>query len=188
MWIAVGVLALVVLAVLVIASTKPNELRVERSARINASPERIFPHINDFNRWVYWSPYESLDPDMRKTMTGAPAGKGAIYEWDGNAKAGKGRMEILDSSPNRIDIRLDFERPFRGNNTAAFALAPNGATTDVTWSLHGPQPFMSRVMGVFVNMDRLIGRDFERGLQNLKSVAEHHRPAGEGTSNDGLSS
>ena len=175
MWIAVGVLALVVIAVLVVAATKPNELRIERSARINASPERIFPHINDFNRWVNWSPYESLDPDMRKTMTGAPAGKGAIYEWEGNSKAGKGRMEILDSSPARIDIKLDFERPFRTSNTAAFALAPNGTGTDVTWSIRGPQPFMSKVMCVFVNMDNLIGRDFERGLQNLKSVAEHSR-------------
>jgi hypothetical protein len=173
MWIALGVIALAVLAVLAIAATKPNELRIERSARINASPERIFPHINDFSRWVNWSPYESLDPDMRKTFTGASAGKGAIYEWDGNAKAGKGRMEILHSSPTRIDIKLDFERPFKANNTAAFALAPNGTSTNVTWSIHGPQPLMSRVMGVFVNMDQLIGRDFERGLQNLKSVAEH---------------
>ena len=174
MWIAIGIVALLILSVLVVASTRPNEIRVQRSARINASPERIFPHINDFNRWVNWSPYESLDPDMRKTMSGAPSGTGAIYEWDGNSKAGKGRMEILDSSaPTRLDIKLDFERPFKAKNTARFALAPSGSATDVTWSIRGPQPFMSKVMSIFLNMDNLIGRDFERGLQNLKSVAEH---------------
>lgn len=173
MFIALAVISAVLVIVLIIAGMKPSEFRVTRSAKINASPERIFPHVNDFHRWVNWSPYESLDPDMRKTMSGAPSGVGAIYEWEGNAKAGKGRMEILDSSLERIGIRLDFEKPFKANNLAEFAFRPNGAATDVTWSIHGPQPFMSKVMSVFVNMDHLIGRDFERGLQNLKSAVEH---------------
>lgn len=173
MIVAFVVVAALIVGLLAIAATKPAEFRVKRSARINASPERIFPHINDFHRWVNWSPYESLDPDMHKTMSGAPAGKGAIYEWEGNAKAGKGRMEILDSSLDRIGIKLDFEKPFKAKNMSEFVLTPNGTSTDVTWSTYGPQPFMSKVMSVFINMDNLIGRDFERGLQNLKSVAEH---------------
>lgn len=173
MLIALGIVAVIVIGLLVAASTKPNEFRVARSARINASADRVFPHINDFHRWVNWSPYESLDPDMRKTMTGAESGKGAIYEWEGNSKAGKGRMEILDSSPDRIGIKLDFEKPFTAHNLAEFVLTPNGPATDVTWATYGPQPFVAKVMSVFVNMDNLVGRDFERGLQNLKSVAEH---------------
>lgn len=173
MIIALSVVAVLIIGLLVVASTRPSDFRVERTARINTSAGRIFPHINDFHRWVSWSPYESLDPDMHKTMSGASSGTGAIYEWEGNSKAGKGRMEILDSSPNHIGIKLDFEKPFKAHNLAEFVLTPNGDATDVTWATHGPQPFASKVMGVFVNMDNLIGRDFERGLQNLKSVAEH---------------
>jgi hypothetical protein len=173
MFIALGVIAVLLLGVIVIASTKPNDFRVQRTARINAPAERIAPHINDFSQWVKWSPYDSLDPDMKKTMTGAPAGKGAIYEWEGNSKAGKGRMEILDSSPGHIGIQLNFEKPFRASNIAEFALEPNGNATDVTWSMHGARPFASKLMGVFIDMDNFVGRDFERGLQNLKSVAEH---------------
>jgi hypothetical protein len=173
MYIALGVIALLIVGVLVIAGTRPNEFRVRRSTRINAPAERIAPHINDFSQWVKWSPYDSLDPDMKKTLTGAAAGRGAIYEWEGNAKAGKGRMEILDSSANHIGIQLTFEKPFRANNVSEFSLSPNGEATDVTWSMHGPRPFVSKLMSVFINMDNLVGRDFERGLQNLKSVAEH---------------
>jgi uncharacterized protein YndB with AHSA1/START domain len=173
MLIALAVVGGLILLLLIVASIKPNDFRVERTARINAPPERIFPHINDFHQWVYWSPYESLDPDMRKTISGAPAGKGSIYEWEGNSKAGKGRMEILDSAPNHIGIQLQFERPFKARNLAEFNLTPNGSATDVTWATYGPQPFMSKFMSVFMSMDNLIGRDFERGLQNLKSVAEH---------------
>jgi hypothetical protein len=173
MLIALGVIVVLLLGIVVIASTKPNEFRVRRTARINAPAERIVPQINDFSNWVKWSPYDSLDPDMKKTLTGARAGRGAIYEWEGNSKAGKGRMEILDSSPEHIGIQLNFEKPFRASNVAEFTLAPNGNGTDVTWSMHGARPFASKLMGVFVDMDNFVGRDFERGLQNLKSVAEH---------------
>jgi hypothetical protein len=173
MLIALGVIVVLLLGIVVIASTKPNEFRVRRTARINAPVERIVPQINDFSNWVKWSPYDSLDPDMKKTLTGAPAGTGAIYEWEGNSKAGKGRMEILDSSPEHIGIQLNFEKPFRASNIAEFTLAPNGNGTDVTWSMHGARPFASKLMGVFIDMDNFVGRDFERGLQNLKSVAEH---------------
>ncbi|HEY4305057.1 MAG TPA: SRPBCC family protein [Gemmatimonadaceae bacterium] len=173
MLIALGALAVIVIGILIAASTKPNEFRIQRSAKINVPAERIVPHINDFSQWIKWSPYDSLDPDMKKTMTGASSGKGAIYEWEGNSKAGKGRMEILDSSTNHVGIDLQFEKPFRAQNVAEFALTPSGNGTDVTWSMHGRRPFASKLMGVFINMDTFVGRDFERGLQNLKSVAEH---------------
>ena len=173
MLITLAVVAVLAVVVLVLAATKPNEFRVQRSARVKAPPEKILPHINDFNQWVKWSPYESLDPDMKKTLSGASSGKGAIYEWEGNAKAGKGRMEILEASSHHVGIALSFEKPFRADNIAEFALSPNDGGTDVTWSMHGPRPFASKLMGVFIDMDHLVGRDFERGLQNLKSVAEH---------------
>ena len=173
MFIALGIITVLILGVLVVAAMKPDEFRVQRSARINAGAERIAPHINDFSQWVKWSPYDSLDPNMKKTLTGSAAGRGAIYEWEGNAKAGKGRMEILDSSADHIGIQLTFEKPFRAHNLAEFALSPVGSGTEVTWSMHGPRPFASKLMSIFINMDNLVGRDFERGLQNLKSVAEH---------------
>jgi hypothetical protein len=173
MLIALGIMVVLIVGVLVFASTKPNEFRVQRTVRIKAGPEKILPQINDFSRWVKWSPYESLDPDMKKALSGAPSGKGAVYEWEGNSKAGKGRMEILDSTAEHVGIALSFEKPFRANNLAEFVLTPNGGATDVTWSMHGPRPFASKLMGVFIDMDNFVGRDFERGLQNLKSVAEH---------------
>jgi hypothetical protein len=173
MLILLVVVAVLIAGVFVFAATRPNEFRIQRKARVKAPPEKILPHINDFNQWVKWSPYESLDPDMKKTLSGAPSGKGAIYEWEGNAKAGKGRMEILEASADHVGIALSFEKPFRADNIAEFSLAPAAGATDVTWSMRGPRPFASKLIGIFINMDNLVGRDFERGLQNLKSVSEH---------------
>ena len=147
--------------------------RVQRSATINASPQRLFDLISDFRQWPSWSPWEKLDPNMKKTVSGAPKGKGAVYEWDGNKKAGKGRMEIVDAAaPSRVNIKLDFEKPFRSNNRTEFALSPQGNTTNVTWTMEGPQSFMMRVMGLFMNMDKMIGKDFEEGLANMRAIAE----------------
>jgi uncharacterized protein YndB with AHSA1/START domain len=156
-----------------IAASKPNEFSVRRTTRIKAPPDRIFPQINDFHNWAAWSPYEKLDASMTKTFSGPTSGKGAVYEWDGNSKVGKGRMEITDvSAPRKIVIKLDFVRPFRANNTAEFTLDPQGDSTDVTWSMKGASAFVMKLMGVFMNMDKLIGRDFETGLANLKANAE----------------
>jgi hypothetical protein len=165
---------IVLLGVLLgIAASKPNELTVRRTTRIRSAPDRIFPQINDFHNWAAWSPYEKLDSSMTKTFSGASSGKGSIYEWEGNSKVGKGRMEITDSStPRKVVIMLDFMRPFKAHNTSEFTLDPQGDSTDVTWSMHGPSPFVTKVMGVFMNMDKLIGRDFETGLANLKANAE----------------
>jgi hypothetical protein len=158
--------------VLIIASTKPGSFQVRRETTIQAAPEKIFPSINDFHNWAAWSPFEKLDPAMKKTYTGQPSGKGAVYEWDGNSKAGKGRMEILESAPGKITIKLDFIKPFEGHNTAEFTMLPKGSLTEITWSMHGPCPFLAKIMHVFVSMDRMIGRSFEEGLANLKAIAE----------------
>jgi hypothetical protein len=110
---------------------------------------------------------------MKKTYSGAAEGKGSVYAWEGNSKVGEGRMEILEATPAKVTIQLDFIRPFAGHNVAEFALAPQSGATHVTWSMHGPTPFMSKVMQVFVSMDNLIGKDFETGLVNMKGVAEN---------------
>jgi uncharacterized protein YndB with AHSA1/START domain len=169
--IAIVVLVLVV-AVLAYAATRPDTLHVERSATIQAPPEEIFPLISDFRRWASWSPYETRDPAMKKTYGGAAQGKGAVYEWEGNSEVGQGRMEITDADPSRITIKLDFIKPLEGHNVADFALVPQGGTTNVTWSMDGPSPYIGKLIGVFMNMDRMIGRDFEAGLANLKAIAE----------------
>lgn len=168
-----AVVAVVLVIVLILAALKPDTFRVERTTIIKADPSNIFLRINDFHNWVAWSPYEKLDPTMKKTFSGAASGKGAVYEWNGNNKAGTGRMEILESSaPSKIVIKLDFLTPFEGHNTSEFTMLPKGDSTQVTWAMHGPSPFMMKIMGVFMNMDKMLGNDFEAGLANLKAVAE----------------
>ena len=167
------ILAIAIAAVLILAATKPTTLRVQRSVSINAPPERIFSLISDFHQWVTWSPYEQKDPAMKRTYSGAERGRGAVYAWDGNKNVGSGRMEILDvSAPSKIVIKLDFFKPFEGHNTAEFTMLPQGDGTHVTWLMHGPANFMSRLIQVFINLDHMIGRDFEAGLANLKTITE----------------
>jgi hypothetical protein len=172
--IAVVVLLVVLLAgILVFAATKPDTFGVRRATSIKAPPEKIFPHINDFRRWGSWSPYEHRDPAMKRTLGGAPSGTGAVYEWDGNNKVGAGRMEITATSPpSKITIKLDFIRPFEGHNIAEFTLDRNGDATTLTWAMHGPNRYIGKVMGIFLDMDNMIGKDFETGLANLKTLAE----------------
>ena len=171
--IVVVVLIVAVVAVVAYASTRPDSFRVQRSAAIMAPADKIFSLINDYRNWPQWSPYENRDPDMKRTFTGAPSGKGAKYAWEGNRNVGSGAMEIIDTAPpNKILIKLDFIKPFEGHNVVEFTLAPKGEMTDVTWVMSGPAPFMSKVMQVFINMDRMIGKDFEAGLASLKAAAE----------------
>ncbi|AKT40530.1 SRPBCC family protein [Chondromyces crocatus] len=170
--IAIIVVVLIV-GLLGFAATRPDTMRVERSTRINASPEKIYPHIADFHGWAAWSPFEGRDPAMKRTYSGAPSGKGAVYEYEGNSDVGQGRMEIIETSPpGKITIQLDFIKPFAARNTAEFTLAPSGDTTTVTWAMHGPQSFFAKVMCIFVDMDSMIGKDFEDGLAKLKTLAE----------------
>ncbi len=166
-------LVLAIAAVLVYAATRPDTFRVERSAGIAAPPEKIFGLINDFRQWAAWSPWEGIDPALKRTYSGAASGKGAVYAWEGNSKVGAGRMEILESAPgSKIAIKLDFFKPFEGHNTAEFTLEHKGEATTVNWAMFGPSPYMSKLMGLMVNMDRMIGGQFEQGLANLKSIAE----------------
>jgi len=167
------ILAVAIVAVLVLATTKPNSFSVRREITVKAPAEKIFPLINDFRQWVAWSPYEHRDPALKRTYGGAESGRGAIYGWEGNSNVGSGRMEILESAaPSKIVIKLDFFKPFEGHNTAEFTMLPQGDATHVTWLMHGPAPFMNKLMQVFMNLDNMIGRDFEAGLANLKQITE----------------
>jgi uncharacterized protein YndB with AHSA1/START domain len=167
------IVALAIAGVLILASRKPDTLRVQRATSIKAAPEKIFPLIEDFHRWQSWSPYETRDPALQRSFSGAERGKGAVYAWNGNKNVGSGRMEILDAPPpGKVVIKLDFLKPFEAHNTAEFTLLPQGDTTTVTWLMHGPASLISKVMQVFVNMDDMIGKDFAAGLANLKRVTE----------------
>jgi uncharacterized protein YndB with AHSA1/START domain len=171
--IIVVVLAIAIAIILVLAATKPGTFSVRRATTVKAPPERIFPLINDFHQWGSWSPYENKDPAMKRSFSGAADGKGAVYGWEGNKNVGSGRMEILDTSePSKIVIKLDFFTPFEGHNTAEFTMLPQGDATNLTWLMHGPASFMSKVMQVFINLDKMIGKDFEIGLANLKRLTE----------------
>ena len=167
------ILVVIIAAVLIYAATRPNDFVVSRSTSIRAPAEAIFPLINDFKRWPEWSPYEKLDPQMKRTLSGTDSGKGAAYAWEGNSKAGVGRMEIINSVPSSlVALKLDFEKPFRANNTVDFSLAPSGGNTTVTWAMRGGRPFIAKLMGLFMNFDTLIGKDFEVGLANLGHATE----------------
>ena len=168
-----AVVVVAVGAILIYASTKPDSFRVERSTAMNAPPERIFPYLEGLKRWAEWSPYEGRDPAMKRTYSGAESGKGAVYEWDGNKNVGTGRMEILDSKPaQKVVIKLDFLKPFEGHNTAELTLEPKGSQTIVTWAMYGPSTFMTKLIGTFMDMDDMIGRDFAAGLAKLKTIVE----------------
>ncbi len=167
------VLGLAIAIVLIIAATKPNSFSVQRATLVKAPAEEIYPFINDFHQWGSWSPYEHKDPAMKRTYSGAASGKGAVYAWDGDRNVGSGRMEILDAStPAKIVIKLDFFTPFEGHNTAEFTMLPQGNATNLTWLMHGPAPFMAKIMHMFMNIDRMVGKDFEIGLANLKRLTE----------------
>ena len=167
------VLAVGIAGVLGFAMTKPDTFRVERSLALKAPADAIFPLVADFHFWTGWSPYEERDPAMKRTYGGTAAGKGATYAWDGNNNVGAGHMEILEANASsKLRIKLDFERPLEGHNTAEFTFVPQGDATLVRWAMYGPAPFMSKVMQVFVNMDRMIGKDFETGLASLKKLTE----------------
>jgi uncharacterized protein YndB with AHSA1/START domain len=167
------ILVITVAAVLMFAATKSGTLRVQRSTGIKAPAETIFALIDDFHQWRNWSPYENKDPAMKRTYGGAERGKGAVYAWEGDKNVGSGRMEILEAAaPQKIVIKLDFFTPFEGHNTAEFTMLPQGDGTHVTWVMHGPARFLTRLIQVFMNLDNMIGRDFEVGLANLKTITE----------------
>lgn len=166
-------IVLLVAAVLIYAASKPGSFRIERSLSIKAPADRIFALIDDFHQWRRWSPWEKLDPALDRNYSGEEMGKGAVYDWEGNGKAGKGRMEIVEiQPPARISIKLDFMKPFKASNQVNFTLLPENGATTVTWTMQGNSPYMAKLMGLFMNMDKLVGRDFEQGLANLRTETE----------------
>jgi uncharacterized protein YndB with AHSA1/START domain len=170
----IGIVVVVVVAgILIYAAMQPDGFRIERSATIKAPPEKIFVQVNEFKAWTGWSPWEKIDPALKRTYSGAPGGKGAAYAWEGNKDVGTGSMEITESvAPSRIVIKLDFLKPFEAHNTAEFSFAREGDATKVTWAMHGPSPYLSKLMGLVFNMDRMVGGMFEQGLAKLKSNVE----------------
>ena len=164
-------IAVFVGGVLVLASTKPDSFRVQRTVTISAPQQAVFALINDYRQWNAWSPWEKKDPNMMRSFSGPASGKGAAYAWDGDGNVGKGSMLITESTPARVALNLDFEKPFEGHNKVVFAIESKGLTTDVTWSMEGPSPFITKVIQVFCDMDSMIG-DFENGLAAMKAVAE----------------
>ena len=167
------IIAVLIAGVLGFAATKPDTFRVERRAAIKAPPEKVYALINDFKQWGAWSPWEKKDPAMKRTFGTTTAGKGAHYAWDGDKNVGQGSMEITESVPSsRIALKLDFLKPFEAHNTVEFTLVAQGDTTNVTWAMQGPVPYFAKIMHVFINMDSMVGKDFEAGLANLKAAAE----------------
>jgi len=180
----VGAILLTAIVVIVIlASRKPDEFRVSRALPIQAPPDKIYPLIADLHAWAKWSPYDKKDPNMVRKIGGAAMGPGAVYEWEGDKNVGSGRMEILDvvepseGGPAKIAIKLDMFKPFEGHNLVEFAIVPvrmgNGAEgSNVTWAMRGPYAFPAKVVGLFFDMDKMVGDDFAAGLATLKTVAE----------------
>lgn len=176
---AIAISVVVALAVILgYAATRPDTFRFQRTISIKAPPEKIYALINDFHQWGSWSPYEKLDPAMKRTFSGADSGEGARYAWESKGKAGAGSMEISAASPpsritpSKVVIKLDFTKPFESHNIAEFNVDTQGDSSNVTWAMYGTSPYVAKVMGLFFSMDAMVGKDFETGLANLKSAAE----------------
>ena len=166
-------LAVIIVMFVVIVALQPKEYRVARSTTISAPPPAVFAQVNDFRKWEAWNPWGKIDPTMKQAYEGAPAGVGAIYTWAGNNEVGEGRMTITESRPSElIRIKMEFFKPFAGTSTAEFAFKPERNQTAVTWSMAGTNNFMAKAINLFMNMDKMVGGQFEKGLAEMKSVAE----------------
>lgn len=160
-------------AVLIYAATKPDTFRVARSTVVKAPPDKIFALINDYRQWTAWSPYETKDPQMKRTFSSVSAGKGATYAWEGDSTVGAGNMTIADSTPpSKVAIKLNMVKPIAASNDVTFTLTPKGGDTSVTWEMQGAVPYFAKVIHVFFDMDKMVGGDFEAGLGKLKTAAE----------------
>lgn len=170
--ILVGIVVVIAVFLAVVAF-QPAEFRVARSATIAAPPSAVFAQVNDFRRWEGWSPWAKIDPAMKQTFEGAPSGTGAVYAWSGNNEVGEGKMTVTESRPSElVRIRLDFLKPFPATNTAEFAFKPEGSGTSVTWSMEGKKNFVSKAVCLFMDMDKMLGGQFEKGLAQMKAVVE----------------
>jgi hypothetical protein len=165
--------ALVVGVVLAVAATRPNDFRVQRSASIKAAPEKVFPHINDLHAFNTWNPFNKKDPNIKGSYSGAASGTGAAYAFEGNKDVGRGRIEITDSRPaSEVRMNLHLLAPMEGRNVVEFTLRPKDDSTSVTWAIQGPMPYISKVFSLFCDMDAMIGKEFENGLADLKTIVE----------------
>jgi uncharacterized protein YndB with AHSA1/START domain len=166
-------LAAILVVFVIIVAARPSDFRVTRSATLPASPEAVFAQVNDLHAWEAWSPWAKMDPTAKSTYEGPATGVGAAMSWAGNNKVGEGKMTITESKPNElIRFRLEFLRPFKATNIAEFTFKPEGNQTVVTWSMSGKNNFMFKAVGLFMNCDKMVGSEFEKGLANLKSVIE----------------
>lgn len=167
------VLAVIVGGVVAVAASKPETFRIERRATFAAAPEAVFAQVNDLVAWQAWSPWAKKDPAAKATFGALTAGPGASFSWDGNREVGRGKMTIVEAdAPSRVLFRLEFEAPFKATNSAEFTLRPVAGGTELVWAMFGAQPLPSRIMCLFFNMDAMVGKDFETGLSNLKSIVE----------------
>lgn len=167
------VLAVLIAVLLIVASFQPDTMEVTRSTTIAAPPAAVFAVVNDFRRWDEWSPWAKLDPEMTKTLEGPPTGVGAVYKWSGNNEVGEGSTSLVGSVPDeRIEMKLVFVRPFAGESDVQFTFVPEGDGTRVTWSMQSPQPLMGKLVGLFMDCEKLCGDQFLEGLANLKTIAE----------------
>jgi len=170
---AVVVIVVVIAVCSVVVAMQPSHYHVERSATVNAPALIVFNQVNDFHKWDAWSPWAKLDPNMKTNYEGTPAGNGAVYSWAGNSNVGEGRMTIADSKPGEsIKIKLEFIKPFAATNATVFSFKPQGNQTTVTWAMDGDNNFIGKAFSLFMNMDKMVGGDFEKGLAQMKTVSE----------------
>ena len=170
---ALGLIVAIVVVFCVVVAMQPAHFTITRSAIFNAPTAALFAQVNDFSKWPAWSPWEKLDPNMKKTVSNPSAGKGASYAWVGNSEAGEGKMTIADSRPNEaIKVDLEFIKPFAMKSITDFTFKPEGDRTTMTWTMTGENNFMTKAFGLMMNMDKLVGTDFENGMANLKPIVE----------------
>jgi uncharacterized protein YndB with AHSA1/START domain len=166
-------LPIVITVLGLVVTMQSSEFRVVRTATLSAPAQTLFALVNDFHRWEAWSPWERLDPTLERSYSGAPAGVGAVYSWVGNKQVGEGRMTILESHPNNlIRFKLEFLKPFAATHTAEFTFEPEGDRTRVTWNMFGEKNFLSKAIGLFLNMEKMIGNNFEQGLGQMELAAK----------------
>jgi Polyketide cyclase / dehydrase and lipid transport len=171
--IGLGVVAAIVVAFLIVVAMQPSDFRITRSAKMSATPATVFAQVNDYHKWDAWSPWAKLDPNAKSTFEGPTSGTGATMTWSGNDKVGEGRQTIIESrADDMIRIKLDFLKPFEATNTAEFTFKPEGDQTVVTWSMYGKNNFMGRAVSLFMDCDKMVGSEFEKGLASMKAIVE----------------
>jgi uncharacterized protein YndB with AHSA1/START domain len=173
LWTILLLILAAVAGILIFAATRPDSFRIARSIDIEAPPAKVFPLIEEFREWPKWSPYENLDPNMKRTFGAVTRGTGAHYAWEGDKKVGAGNMDITSSKPSsEVSINLNMIKPFAASNKVTFTVAPRGPGSAVTWAMEGASPLMMRVMHLFMNIDKMVGGQFEDGLRKMKAAAE----------------